>query len=179
VSTVELAFAPLPAHVRTARLIAVAVARRAGFNAEVLDEVRLAVGEACTRAVELHRRSGATDHIRVSLTEGPDRFVIRVEDRGGTDDVDVEPAGSDALGELARTARGGDGEDSLFEPLPPGVGIAVIGELVDDVEVEVGDGGTRVCMSWPLGRPPAYPETIMESQERHAEESTLTHPATP
>jgi serine/threonine-protein kinase RsbW len=179
VSTVELSFAPLPAHVRTARLIAVAVARRAGFNAEILDEVRLAAGEACARAVESHRRSGAADLIRVFLTEGPDRFVIRVEDRGGTDDVDVAPAGSDALGELARTARGGDGEDSLFEPLPPGVGVAVIGELVDDLDVEVGDGGTTLCMSWPLARPPAHSATIMESQERHAEESTATHPATP
>ena len=42
---------PCPAHVRTARLVAVAVARRAGVDEDVLDEVRLAVGEACSRAV--------------------------------------------------------------------------------------------------------------------------------
>jgi serine/threonine-protein kinase RsbW len=150
VSTVELSFAPLPAHVRTARLIAVAVARRAGLSPEVLDEVRLAVGEACTRAVELHRRIGARDPVRVALSDGPTRFVIRVEDRGATDEADVPPVSSDALGELARTARGGDGEDALFEPLPAGVGVAVIGELVDDLDVEVGAAGTTLCMSWPL-----------------------------
>ena len=50
-ATVELRFSALPAHVRTARLVAAAVARRAGVDEAVLDEVRLAVGEACSRAV--------------------------------------------------------------------------------------------------------------------------------
>src|SRR2546422_373473 len=50
-ATVELRFSALPEHVRTARLVAAAVARRAGVDEAVLDEVRLAVGEACTRAV--------------------------------------------------------------------------------------------------------------------------------
>lgn len=48
-ATVELRFSALPEHVRTARLVAAAVARRAGVDEAVLDEVRLAVGEACTR----------------------------------------------------------------------------------------------------------------------------------
>ena len=47
-ATVELLFSALPEHVRTARLVAAAVARRAGVDEAVLDEVRLAVGEACT-----------------------------------------------------------------------------------------------------------------------------------
>ena len=50
-STVQLSFSPDPAYVRTVRLVAAAVARRAGVSDEVLDEVRLAIGEACTRAV--------------------------------------------------------------------------------------------------------------------------------
>jgi serine/threonine-protein kinase RsbW len=175
VSTVELSFSPLPAHVRTARLIAVAVARRVGFNAEVLDEVRLAVGEACTRAVELHRRKGAPDLVRLSLNAGPARFVITVEDRGGTDDVNVAPPGSDALDELARTAGGGAGEDSLFEPLPAGVGVAVIGELVDDLDVEVGDGGTTLCMSWPL--PTVSPGQDESSTESGGHLGAMTHRA--
>ena len=56
-------FTALPAHVRTARLVAAAVARRCGLDEAVLDEVRLAVGEACSRAVDaaptaLPRRPG-------------------------------------------------------------------------------------------------------------------------
>ena len=44
-ATVEVSFTPLPTHVRTARLVATAVARRSGVAEALLDEVRLAVGE--------------------------------------------------------------------------------------------------------------------------------------
>ena len=44
--TVEVSFTALPAHVRTARLVATAVARRSGVDEALLDEVRLAVGRA-------------------------------------------------------------------------------------------------------------------------------------
>ncbi len=41
---VELLLTPLPAHVRTARLVVVAAARRAGLDDERVDELRLALG---------------------------------------------------------------------------------------------------------------------------------------
>ncbi|NEE57431.1 ATP-binding protein, partial [Streptomyces sp. SID8455] len=68
-ATVELRFSAQPEHVRTARLVAAAVARRAGVDEAVLDEVRLAVGEACSRAVGLHRSHGITAPVSVVLTE--------------------------------------------------------------------------------------------------------------
>ncbi len=49
--TVTLRFSPMAEHVRTARLVAVSVARRAGFGEDQLDEIRIAIGEACARAV--------------------------------------------------------------------------------------------------------------------------------
>ena len=55
-AVVELLLPALPAHVRTARLVVVAAARRAGLADELVDEVRLAVGEACARAVGMHAR---------------------------------------------------------------------------------------------------------------------------
>ena len=66
-ATVEVTFPPLPAHVRTARLVATAVARRSGIDESLLDEVRLAVGEACSRAVEAHRKYCPGQPIRVVL----------------------------------------------------------------------------------------------------------------
>ena len=42
-ATVRLSFSPAPAHVRTARLVAVAVARRAGVADEFLDSTGLGV----------------------------------------------------------------------------------------------------------------------------------------
>jgi anti-sigma regulatory factor (Ser/Thr protein kinase) len=79
-ATVELLFSALPEHVRTARLVAAAVARRAGVDEAVLDEVRLAVGEACTRAVGLHMSHGLSSPVRVSLIEDEKKFSIEVGD---------------------------------------------------------------------------------------------------
>ncbi|GAA4855422.1 ATP-binding protein [Kitasatospora terrestris] len=138
-ATVELRFSALPEHVRTARLVAAAVARRAGVDESVLDEVRLAVGEACSRAVGLHRRSGSDGAVRVALIEQEKRFLIEVEDeaglRGGSDGVSAVGAGG--------TAGGGDsGDDEL--------GLAVITGLVEDVEVGKGSDGGVIRMSWPV-----------------------------
>src|SRR5438876_5261047 len=77
---VEVAFTPLPAHVRTARLVATAVARRSGVAESLLDEVRLAVGEACSRAVEAHLLHCPGKPIRVSLTDDGERFEVVVTD---------------------------------------------------------------------------------------------------
>ena len=68
-ATVEVTFTPLPAHVRTARLVATAVARRSGVDESLLDEVRLAVGEACSRAVEAHRRHCPAEPVKIEMTD--------------------------------------------------------------------------------------------------------------
>ena len=74
------ASAPSPKQMPDARLVAAAVARRAGVEEAVLDEVRLAVGEACSRAVGLHRSNGLTAPVRVVLTEEDKMFSIEVGD---------------------------------------------------------------------------------------------------
>ncbi|MEU9078525.1 ATP-binding protein [Kitasatospora sp. NPDC004745] len=130
-ATVELRFSALPEHVRTARLVAAAVARRAGVDESVLDEVRLAVGEACSRAVGLHQRGGVGGTVRVALTDQEKRFLIEVEDEAG-------PVGVPASG----AAEGDPDEDTL--------GLAVITGLVEDLEVTDGAEGGLIRMSWPL-----------------------------
>src|SRR5438477_12863444 len=79
-AVVELAFTPLPAHVRTARLVAVAVARRSGVADALLDEVRLAVGEACSQAVESHRQHCPAEPVKIELTDSAGRFEVVVTD---------------------------------------------------------------------------------------------------
>src|ERR1700744_1845334 len=79
-ATVEVTFTPLPVHVRTARLVAPAGARRCGVAESLLDEVRLAVGEACSRAVEAHLRHCPGQPIRVALTDDGERFEVVVTD---------------------------------------------------------------------------------------------------
>ena len=142
VATVELRFSALPAHVRTARLVAAAVARRSGVEEAVLDEVRLAVGEACSRAVHLHRRYCPDRPVTVTLVDDPDIFRVMVADEAPADDAS-EDVGLEDLTEAA----------DLDDIVPPGVGLAVIAGLVDDVAVEQGGAhggrGVTVRMSWP------------------------------
>jgi len=130
--TVELLFSAQPEHVRTARLVAAQVARRAGVDEAALDEVRLAVGEACSRAVGLHRHSGVETPVRVLLNEEDKKFSIEV--------VDEVPG-----------AASGSSHDSADEPADDEgeMGLAVISGLVDDVEVIEGDRGGVIRMTWP------------------------------
>jgi anti-sigma regulatory factor (Ser/Thr protein kinase) len=143
-STVRLSFSPAPVHVRTARLVGVAVARRAGVAEELLDEVRLAIGEACTRAVALHRQYGLHDLVLVEMSdEGP--YTVRVIDRAPIE------AG---LGLAALPPDELADESLTDEALTVGVGFALLAGFVEDLEVRpVEEGiGTEVRMVWPIGR---------------------------
>jgi anti-sigma regulatory factor (Ser/Thr protein kinase) len=148
VPTVELRFTALPAHVRTARLVAVSLARRAGVADDLLDEVRLAVGEAATRAVSRHRTSCPAEPVLLRLTDTGDHFTAEVVDVAR----DPSPAAAPpalALATLAETAEQAHPDADLDESLPPGVDLAVIGGLVEDVQVAAGPGGCTVLMAWP------------------------------
>jgi serine/threonine-protein kinase RsbW len=132
-ATVEVTFTPLPAHVRTARLVATAVARRSGVPESLLDEVRLAVGEACSRAVEAHRLHCPSQPVRIALTGQDGRFEIEVVNAG---------------------AVPGSSENKL---VPAGFSLAVIAGLADDVQISETTAGTSVKMSWPVSQPGGSP----------------------
>ncbi|MCX3059835.1 ATP-binding protein [Streptomyces beihaiensis] len=150
--TVELRFSPLPEHVRTARLVAAAVARRAGVDEAVLDEVRLAVGEACSRAVGLHQSAGLTAPVRVALTEEEKQFSIEVGDEAHHA---VSAAAASAGGSGAGSGSGAPADEPEAEGEDE-MGLAVISGLVDDVEVTADETGGRIRMSWPVP-PPTLP----------------------
>ncbi|MBG0827272.1 ATP-binding protein [Planomonospora sp. ID67723] len=140
-ATVELTFSALPAHVRTARLLATAIARRTGVEESLLDEVRLAVGEACSRAVEAHRLHCPGEPIRIELCDDSGRFEVIVTDSAPSDELDRGPVlGTPSFEDLL-----GQGSGTLMS----GFGIAVIAGLADDVEVYPSQKGMRIRMSWP------------------------------
>ena len=143
-ATVEVTFTPLPAHVRTARLVATAVARRSGVDEALLDEVRLAVGEACSRAVEAHQRHCPAEPVRIEMTDSGERFVVTVSDHAPT--TTGRPAAPAAASDSAgRDGVGYDGGSAI----PAGFGLAVISGLADDVRVMSTSSGVSVRMSWP------------------------------
>jgi anti-sigma regulatory factor (Ser/Thr protein kinase) len=140
-ATVEMTFTPLPAHVRTARLVATAVARRSGVPEALLDEVRLAVGEACSRAVEVHQEHCPGEPVRVALTGAGERFEVVV--------TNTAAAGDDSMAWPPQPAT--DGQDPAA--LPAQLGLAVIAGLADDVQVSRNGDGLSIRMSWPSGTP--------------------------
>jgi anti-sigma regulatory factor (Ser/Thr protein kinase) len=166
-ATVRLSFTPAPAHVRTARLVGVAVARQAGVKDAIIDEIRLAIGEACSRAVALHRRHGLPDLVEVELSD-EGHFTVRVTDRAPADPgivavaegPDTDPDRTDPFGLLrdaSRDASAGSRRERLTneatsdEDVAAGVALTLLAGLVEDLTVETGaDGiGSRIRMSWP------------------------------
>lgn len=117
---VELRFPPVAGHVRTARLVASAVARRCGFGADRIDEVRLAVGEACARAV---RRSDVCS-VRTAV-------VLRIDDEPPGLKVDVV-------------------DDSAAGPREEPLVLALLEGLADVVELLPGPAGpdSHVRLVW-------------------------------
>jgi hypothetical protein len=125
-----------PALVRTVRLVAAAVARRTSGDEDFVEEIRLAVGEACALLVGTEERaptsglgSTRTGMVRVRMS-WDDRLRVVVR----SDDVVVpeDPAGSDVDG---------------MEPW------ALLRGLIDDFDVVLGPSGTELTMTWPLARP--------------------------
>ena len=171
-ATVEVTFTPLPAHVRTARLVATAVARRSGVDESLLDEVRLAVGEACSRAVEAHRRHCPAEPVRIEMTDRDHRFVVTVSDHapnpqtpadtGPRDGVARNGTGHDGASHDGASHDGAGHDGSEYDGLgyhglgyeggsaiPAGFGLAVISGLAEDVRVLSTSSGVSVQMSWP------------------------------
>lgn len=152
-ATVELRFTALPAHVRTARLLAAVLARRAGVDETVIDEVKLAVGEACARAVGIHASAAGAEDVTVELSDDDGTFVVAVRDCGPPEaDTAIEATGSAVAGlpDLVDVDElsAGDGDSRGATPLPSGFGLAVIAGLVDDLDVSSDGAGTVVRMTW-------------------------------
>lgn len=132
-ATVRLEFSPEPAHVRTARLVGVAVARKAGLPEDRLDEVRLAIGEACGRAVTRHQRRGLREPIVVEMSdENP--YTVRVTDQA-PDGIESPP--SDPVDEITEEAS-----------------LLLLTGVADEFKVAPAEdgGGSVVTMTWPVKR---------------------------
>lgn len=148
-ATVTLRLPPRRAHVRTARLVAAAMARRSGVAEDLLDEVRLAVGEACARAVRLHERRDDGAAMVVEMIDGA-AFELVVHDGladpdGAVPAGEPDPAAVPPLAPDGVVAAAGDWVDPGLEE----IGLALLSAMVDDIAIDTGPDGTRVRMRWP------------------------------
>jgi serine/threonine-protein kinase RsbW len=155
-ATVEMSFTPLPVHVRTARLVATAVARRSGVEEALLDEVRLAVGEACSRAVEAHQAHCPGEPVRIELTGANGRFEVVVTDAAAAQGDEAAGGAGAPSGSWVAPAGPMPGSGMPNGAAAPpeagdqhGLGLAVIAGLADDVQFSRTPGGLSIRMSWP------------------------------
>ncbi|BDI33846.1 serine-protein kinase RsbW [Capsulimonas corticalis] len=130
--TVELVIPCRPEYVGVARLAVLGIASRMPFSYDEVEDVRLAVGEACTHAVE---RAGDTSaQIKIVSTIDSVALVIEV-----IDDVPVgtEPVVQSEDAQLLEAA----GVDQQ------GLGALLMEILVDEVKITSSETGTSVRLT--------------------------------
>jgi Histidine kinase-like ATPase domain len=141
VALVELSFPARPVHVRTARQVAVILARRAELAEDVLDEVRLAVAEACGLALSVLRNSPLDETVAVNFD---DSDGLTVEVRAGT----VLPAATGTAA-LEIVAKAADNAIDAAAELSAGVSVAVLTELAPLLDAATSEQGMRLKLGWP------------------------------
>ena len=129
---VELILPCRPEYVGVARLAVLGIASRMPFSYDEVEDVRLAVGEACTHAVERAGDAPATIHITSRIN--PTALVIDVDDN-----VSAEADPSPLSEEAQMLAEAGVDQQ--------GLGALLMEILVDEVKIETGPNGTHVRLT--------------------------------
>lgn len=128
--TVELRMDARPENLVLARLALGGVAARASFREEVVADLKLAVTEACTNAIE-HAYAGdpADNEIVVRFALDHEVFSVEVQDWGVGFDADVERVPEEELRDHA------------------GVGLMLIRSLTDQLTIESGSSGSTISFA--------------------------------
>jgi hypothetical protein len=132
VDSVTIAIARDPALVRTVRLVAAAVARRASVHEAMIEEIRLAVGEACAVMIGIDEAD-----LDDEAPDPSEQVVVRLTLRDS-----VAAAIEGRVADLSSDLAGLD--------LNPW---ALLQGLSDELTVHDDGGRTTVSMSWPITAP--------------------------
>jgi hypothetical protein len=127
-AAVTVSIARDPALVRTVRLVAASVARRAGRDEEFVEEVRLAAGEACALFLGESADPGTPEELPVDVTITIDDGLSVDVSTGALVDVEDHP-------------------DSDLEGIEAW---ALLRGLIEDFKVIQDEARTTVSMRWPL-----------------------------
>lgn len=137
-TSIELEIPARSVYVGVVRLALTSLARASGLDEESVDDLRIAVSEACTNAVLSNEEAGTEEPVRVSWTVEDGRAVVEVADRGTLyDERDEGGSLEDPSGRIAMSA-------------------ALLEALVDSFEIVARAGGgssVRLTVSLPVHRP--------------------------
>jgi len=131
---VRLEIPARPVYVGIARSVVVAVATGIeGLDVDRLEDLRLAVSEACTNAVEAHEVSGVDQRVVIRCLRSGTSLEVAIEDSG---------SGFEPEAVVPGPTRGEPTPDQLSRER--GWGLQLIRALVDDVTFERSGPGTAV-----------------------------------
>jgi serine/threonine-protein kinase RsbW len=114
---------PDPAYVSAARLFAATVARQAGVAEDLLDDIKMAVGEACARALA----TAANRPLSVEVERSNGRVVFEVAQGRPSSAIPTQLTSTPTQQELA-----------------VGLNLELITALFEDADIVPGRGGTAV-----------------------------------
>jgi len=125
-NSITLTFTALTENILLARLAAATIAHRHGFDIESIEDIKVAIGEAVTNAIE-HGCQNDTDTVNVSITFSKNKLSIVVTDHGVGIDANKVP--------------------TSFSMHERGFGMLLIENLMDKTDFEsITGGGTKVKM---------------------------------
>lgn len=129
------------AYVSTARLFAGAMARHFGVPEEAVDDLKLAISEACNGAIRLREAEEGARPILIEVSPEGTSLTFEIEDA-----IEAGPSlAGDTTGDLTR-----------------GLSIELIQALFPEAQMLAGQGGgTRLRLSVPLGT--EHPETTEDA----------------
>jgi serine/threonine-protein kinase RsbW len=128
VSAVELEIPARSAYVGVVRLALSSLARSADLDEDTVDDLKMAVSEACANAVLSNEQSGKNEPVQITWSEEPRRVVIEVGDRGDLYQGGATPDSWDSGRISARVT----------------MSVALLSSLVDECEfIPRSGGGTR------------------------------------
>lgn len=131
-SEVVLEIPARPAYLALARqVVAAAASVEPSFGDQRIDDLRLAVSEATTNAIEAHTDISSDDRIKIRCNLADDRIEVEVLDHGvGFDPADVADAP--------------DAEHPERLDWEHGLGLPLMRHLADVTEIRSSAGGTAV-----------------------------------
>jgi serine/threonine-protein kinase RsbW len=131
----ELEIPARPEYIAIARLVVSSVASaRRNLGDTRVDDLKLAVSEACTNAIEAYPFRRGDESVKILVRDDDDKLEVDVTDTGPGFDPDALPQHPPVT----------DPERLNFER---GLGIPLIRTLVDDVQFESSPEGTAVRMT--------------------------------
>ena len=119
---VRLTIPARPEYIALCRLALMGISRLRVFSEELLEDLKLALTEACTNSVR-HAYEGGEGVVEILYELHPDRLVVEVNDEG--EGFEPSSGASDVAGDLSEG----------------GLGIAIIQALSDELEIGGRDGG--------------------------------------